>query len=123
MTKTEIELLATKLQLHAHELVNGGTNASELRNDLRKAADVLLKSIPRSPTTDAIRDDVRDEDVAAEVVKIGDRMIVSTPILREWIDNGGTSAVPVVVTDIRLHQETGTKTITIGLLIEGRYDE
>jgi len=59
--------------------------------------------------------DVRDEDVAVETVKVGGRMLARTTILREWIDNGGAAAVPVVVTDVRRDAETGIKTMTVGL--------
>jgi hypothetical protein len=37
----ETEALVTRLRLHAYDLVNGGTNASELQRDLRAAADAL----------------------------------------------------------------------------------
>jgi hypothetical protein len=68
------------------------------------------KLAPPQPPAGA---DVRDEDVAAEVVRRGDRMLVSTTILREWIA-AGSSVVPVLVTDVRLDPVTGIKTLTVG---------
>lgn len=56
--------------------------------------------------------DVRDEDVAVESVKAGDRMVVSTTILREWIENGGAS-VAVVVKEVRVDNISGLKTMTV----------
>lgn len=41
-TEARLRALSDRLRLHAHDLVNGGTNASDLRNDLNEAAAALL---------------------------------------------------------------------------------
>jgi hypothetical protein len=41
-TKPEPPSLETRLRQHAHELVNGGTNASELRSSLEEAAETIV---------------------------------------------------------------------------------
>ncbi len=60
MTK---ESLPYRLRLHAHELVNGGTNAGDLRNALNEAADALL-SAPTGSATDAPQEEQEKKPLA-----------------------------------------------------------
>jgi hypothetical protein len=43
-----LRALADRLKLHAFELVNGGANAGQLRDDLNSAADALLAQAPET---------------------------------------------------------------------------
>lgn len=43
LSAEEVKALADRLRLHAHDLVNGGTNAGDLRNDLNAASAALAQ--------------------------------------------------------------------------------